>query len=324
VSESKPLRAGIVGVGHMGRYHVGAYSELLNVQIVGVSDVNVERAKQVTEPFDLPYFSDHRDLFGKVDMVSVAVPTALHFPVAKEFLDNGIHVLLEKPIAPTMAEAEELFAIAAKNNLVLHIGHVERFNGAVQEMKKIVDSPYIVESKRIGPWTGRITDAGVVLDILIHDIDIVLNMIDRPIAKLDVQGRKIMSDYEDLVTVQITFDNGTLATFLASRVSEEKIRTLTVHQKGAYINLDYSYQEIHIHRSSQSSYTLTVADGALKYRQESIVERLFVHKGNPLKFELQHFLNCVQGNGDRMISVENELRSLKVSLEVLERLKAVE
>jgi len=319
VSEIQKIRAGIVGVGHMGRYHVAAYSELFNVDIIGVCDVEKEKAEFAAAPFSLPVFTDYRDLFGKVDVVSVAVPTHLHFQVAKDFLEQGIHVLLEKPIAPTLAEAEQLFDIAAKHDVALHIGHVERFNGAIQEMKKIIDEPYLIESRRIGPWTGRITDAGVVLDLLIHDIDIVQNLVDRPVVDLQVLGRSIRGEHEDLVTVQVKFENGTVATLVASRISEEKIRTLTVHQKEAYIFLDYTDQEIHIHRRSSSSYQMT--DQHLKYRQESIVERLFVHKGNPLKFEIQHFLDHATGNGKRMISIDSELRSLKVALQVLDQLK---
>jgi len=319
VAETNRVRAGIIGAGHMGRYHVAAYSELFNVELVGVCDVDPQKAEAAAAPFGLPVFTDYRDLFGKVDAVSVAVPTHLHYEVARDVLEHGIHVLLEKPITPSLAEADSLFRLATERDLVLHIGHVERFNGAIQEMKKIVDRPYLVESRRIGPWTGRITDAGVVLDLLIHDLDIVLNLVDRPVRKLVVQGRTIRSEFEDLVTVQMEFDTGTLATMLASRVSEEKIRTLNVHQANAYISLDYSNQEIHIHRQAGSSSALTSQH--LKYRQESIIERLFVHKGNPLKFEIQHFLEHATDKSKRDLNVDNELRSLTVALQVLDQLK---
>jgi len=320
LNDIKRVRAGIVGVGHMGRYHVGAYSEIHFVDLVGVCDLDEDLAKLAAAPFGLPTYTDYRDLYGKVDVVSLAVPTHLHFQVTKDFLEHDIHVLVEKPITPTMAEAEQLFEIADKRNLVLHIGHVERFNGAIQEMKKIIENPYLVESQRVGPWTGRITDAGVVLDLLIHDLDIVMNLVDRPLRDLQVLGRRIRSEFEDLVTIQMGFDNGTLATLIASRVSEEKIRTLSVHQPGAYIFLNYSDQEIHIHRQASSSYQMT--NQHLKYRQESIIERLFVHKGNPLKFEILHFLNAALGQGERLSTMDSDLRSLDVALQVLGKLKA--
>lgn len=315
----KQIRAGIVGVGHMGRYHVGAYSELHQVEIVGVCDNDPAKAEQAAAPFELQAFTDYRELFGKVDVVSIAVPTELHYAVTKDFLEHDIHVLLEKPMCPDLKQAEELFAIAARRNLVLHIGHVERFNGAVQELKKIVFDPYLVESRRIGPWTGRSVEVGVVMDLMIHDIDIVLNLVDKPVRDIQVFGRKVCSDYEDLVTLQLEFESGTLATLLASRVTEEKTRTLTVHQKDAFIMLDYANQDIQIHRRASSSYQMTPSH--LKYRQESILERVYVHKGNPLKFEIMHFLDNVQGNGERLVSVENELRSLNMSLQVLQILR---
>jgi len=315
LKEVKKIRAGVIGAGHMGRYHVGAYSELFNVDVVGVCDVNPENAKLAAEPFGYPVYTDYRELFGKIDVASVAVPTELHYQVAKDLLDHGIHLLLEKPITPQLDEAERLFEIATIRNLVLHIGHVERFNGAIQELKKIIYEPILVESRRVGPWTGRSVETGVVMDLLIHDVDIVLNLVDRPVTQLQVIGRPVRSPYEDLAIVQMGFEGGAMATLLASRVTEEKVRTLAVHQPDAYIFLDYSNQDINIHRSSKSSHQLS--HNQLKYRQESIVERLFVHKGNPLKFEIQHFLEHAMGNGDRMISVERELRSLKISLDVL-------
>jgi predicted dehydrogenase len=314
-----PIRAAVIGVGHMGRYHVGAYSELHHVEVIGVCDVNADRAAQAAAPFGYPVYTDYRELFGKVDVATVAVPTELHYPVAKELLEHGIHVLLEKPVTTNLAEAEDLFAVALKRNTVLHVGHVERFNGAVQELEKIISEPYLVESRRVGPWTGRSVETGVVMDLMIHDIDIVLNLVDRPVTALHVQGRKLRSDFEDLVTVQMVFDSGAMATMIASRVTEEKSRTLCVHQKDAFIVLDYTNQDIQIHRHATSSYQLT--SNQLSYRQESIIERLFVHKGNPLKFEILHFLDHVRGNGDRGVGVERELRSLKISLDVLEQLR---
>ncbi|MDP8222026.1 MAG: Gfo/Idh/MocA family oxidoreductase [Candidatus Lernaella stagnicola] len=313
------IRAGVVGVGHMGRYHVVAYSELFKVEVIGVCDTDPEKAEATAAPFNYPWFTDYRNLFGKVDVVSIAVPTELHFAVAKDFLEHDIHVLLEKPVTPTLAEAEQLFELAAKRNLALHIGHVERFNGALQEMKKIISNPFLVESRRIGPWTGRSVQTGVVMDLMIHDIDIVLNLVDKPVADLHVMGRKVRSDYEDIVSLHIDFENGAMGSLLASRVSEEKIRTLDVQQRDAYIHLDYATQDIQIHRGASSSYQ--IMSNSLNYRQESVIERLFVHRGNPLKHEIQHFLDNAMANGDRLISVDKELRSLKVALKVLEKIR---
>jgi len=241
--------------------------------------------------------------------------------VTKDFLEHDVHVLLEKPVTPTLPEAEELFNIAGRRGLSLHVGHVERFNGAIQEMKKIIRDPFLIESRRVGPWTGRSVQTGVVMDLMIHDIDIVLNLVDTPFTGIHVMGRSVRSPYEDIVAVHLDFENGAMGTLTASRVTEEKIRTLSVHQPDAYIFLNYANQDIEIHRASTSSYQLTA--NQLSYRQESIVERLFVHKGNPLKFEIEHFLKNAMAEGERLVSVDSVLRSLRVSLKVLRELRKV-
>ncbi|MBZ0274199.1 Gfo/Idh/MocA family oxidoreductase [bacterium] len=310
-----PMRVGVVGVGHMGQYHVGAYSEIANAQIAGVADPRAEGIRELAGSLGIDVFEDYRDLYGKVDAVSVAVPTSLHFGVVKDLLEQGIHVLVEKPIAPSMDEARALFEIAGQRNLQLQIGHVERFNAAVLEIKKIIDAPYLIESRRIGPFTGRSTDMGVVLDLLIHDVDIVMNLVDRPVTRVLALGRPIVSEREDLVSVLLEFEGGAIANLTASRVSEFKSRTLSVSQKGAYIALDYTNQEIDIHHQAASSYVLSTTQ--LKYKQESFIERIFVHKQNPLRLELQHFLECVAGVTPRMTTPEQELRSLRVALDVL-------
>lgn len=316
---SQHARAGVVGVGHMGRYHVAAYSEIYNVDLVAVSDTNVDLAKQAVEPFDIPVFEDYHDLFGKVDLVTIAVPTSLHYKVAKEFLEAGVNVLVEKPIAPTLEEAQELFKVADANNVVLHVGHVERFNGAVQEMKKILKDPILIEARRMGPFTPRIKDAGVVMDIMIHDIDIVQNLVGSAVLDIQSLGRKVVSDMEDVVSVQLLFETGTVANMLASRISENKIRTLAVSQKGMYVYLDYSDQEISIHRQASSSYRITHEE--LRYRQESIIERIYVHKANPLKLEIQHFHDCALKHNEPIVSAESDLRSLTIALKVIEQLR---
>ena len=313
------VRAGVVGVGHMGRYHVGAYTEILDVDLVGVCDINAENANAVADHFSLEASTDYRDLFGKVDVVSIAVPTEFHVPVARDFLEAGIHVLLEKPIARSFQDAHELFAFARNKDLVLQIGHVERFNSAIHEMKKIVENPIIFESRRIGPFTGRNADDGVVLDLLIHDIDIVLQLAGSPVVDIQAVGKSVVSGRDDVASLQMRFESGCLAHLLASRVSEEKIRTLAVTQPGAYVFLDYTDQEIHIHRQASSESMMT--SDQLRYKQESIIERIFVYKGNPLKLQLQHFIDSATKKREVMVSAEEELHSLRVALDVLDRIK---
>jgi predicted dehydrogenase len=228
-------------------------------------------------------------------------------------------VLLEKPIAHTMEEATELFRIANTQGVALHVGHVERFNGAIQELKNIVHEPWFIESRRLGPFVPRIKEDGVVLDVMIHDIDIILNLVESPISRLYALGKSINSDREDLANVQICFQNGCIANIMASRATEIKIRTMAITQRDAYIILDYTDQDIRVHRQASSEHVVT--RGALRYRQESLIERIFVHKENPLKLEIQHLLDCVSRRATRVVSVEKELRSLQVALQILEILE---
>ncbi len=312
-------RAGVVGVGQMGQYHVGIYSELHNVELAGVADTDRERGAYVAGKYGIPLYSDYHDLLGKVDVVSIAVPTSWHYPVAKTFLEAGVHALLEKPIAHTMEEATELFRIADTAGVALHVGHVERFNGAIQELKNIVHEPWFIESRRLGPFVPRIKEDGVILDLMIHDIDIILNLVESPITRLFALGKSIDSEREDLANVQLCFQNGCIANILASRSTEIKIRTMAITQRDAYILLDYTDQDIRVHRQASSEHVVT--RGALRYRQESLIERIFVHKENPLKLEIQHLLDCVSRRATRVVSVEKELRSLQVALQILDILE---
>jgi len=309
------VRAGVVGVGKMGEYHVGVLAEMARVDMAAVADVSGERARAIAERYDTKHFTDYRDLFGKVDVAVVAVPTAMHYDVAREFLEAGIHVLLEKPCTNDLDQARELFAIAEKKNLTLHIGHVERFNGAVQEIHKIVDNPILVECKRMGAFSERVRDDGVILDIMIHDIDIILNLIQSRVVRINVVGASVFTERDDLVTAQLEFQNGCLASITASRASQNKERTLSVTQKDAYVLLDYTEQEIYVHRQASSQHQLS--KGSLRYLQESLVQRIFVHKDNPLKLELQHFIDCAKDGTPRRVAVDSELYSLEIALEIL-------
>jgi len=314
-----PIRAGVVGVGHMGQYHVGVYYELYQTELVGVVDINKARADEIAQKYNTtPYYQPY-DLIGKVDLVSIAVPTPKHYQVAKEYLAAGIHVLLEKPICQDLAQARELFQIAERHGSVLHIGHVERFNGAVQELKRLVKEPILLESRRLGPYTPRIQDEGVILDLMIHDLDIILSLVHSKIKKISVVGYSLYSPYEDIANVQIAFENGCIATITASRATQHKIRTLAVTQRDAYIFLNYTDQDIHIHRNAASEHILTKKE--LRYKQESFVERIFVHKDNPLKLEILHLLECATNGLPRNTSIEDELYSLEIALKIIEQMK---
>ncbi|MDH5762760.1 MAG: Gfo/Idh/MocA family oxidoreductase [Nitrospinota bacterium] len=311
------IKAGVLGVGKMGEYHVGILSENRDVELVGISDASPERGKVISERYGVPYFADLSKMLNEVEVAIVAVPTKLHYQVGMEVLKAGVHVLLEKPCSDNLEHARELFKLADSKNLILHIGHVERFNGAVQELHKLVDDPILVECKRMGPFVQRMKDDSVVLDTMIHDIDIILNLINSKVARINVMGRSVFSEKDDVVSVQLEFETGCIANILASRVSQNKERTLSITQKDSYVILDYTDQEIYVHRQSSSDYMLT--KDSLRYKQESLIERIFVHKDNPLKLEIQHFLDCVKNGTPRKVAVDNELYSLEIALGIMEQ-----
>ena len=314
------VRAGVVGTGHMGRYHVAVYSEMPDVELVGIVDIDEERVRRLAAQYNTTPYTDYRAFIDQVDLVSVAVPTDLHYPVAMDFLRRGKNVLLEKPITKDLDQARELFATADRHDVVLHIGHVERFNGAVQELKKIVEEPILLEARRLGPFQKRVEDDGVVLDLMIHDIDIVLGLVPEPISHIAAQGVSVFSPHEDVANVQITFESGCVATLTASRATQNKIRTMAITQRDAYVFLDFTDQDIHIHRQASTEHLLTREQ--LRYKQESLIERVFVYKDNPLKSEIRHIIECIQNGAKRAVSVEDELKSLTVALEVLDIIKA--
>jgi predicted dehydrogenase len=311
------VRAAVVGAGHMGQYHGRVYAELWDVDLVGVVDIDPARAAAVAAQYDAAAFTDHRDLIGRVDVASVAVPTEQHFHVARDLLQAGISVLVEKPITPTLDEARELYAVARRSGAALEVGHVERFNGAVQELRKIVDRPILIESRRLGPFVPRVQKDTVVMDLMIHDVDIVLALVDSPATRIAAFGAAVHSETTDVATVQITFASGTIATITASRATEEKIRTLAITQPDAYIVLDYTDQDIQIHRRAAQEYTLNRE--SIRYRQASFVEHLFVHRDNPLKLEIQHLIQSlrrIRAGEDVPLAEADDLRSLAMALSI--------
>jgi len=316
IAEPK-IRGAVVGAGHMGQYHILALAEIWGVELVGVVDSDFAKAERVAAPYGARAYRDHRELAGQIDFATVAVPTEQHFAVARELLEAGAHVLVEKPMTATLEEAKDLFRIAREQNRVLHVGHVERFNGAVQELRKIVEQPILIESRRLGPFVPRVQNDSVVMDLMIHDIDIVLGLVDGEPRKITAVGSSVQSQVTDVATVQIVFDSGAMATITASRATEEKIRTLAITQPDAYILLDYSHQDIQIYRRAAQEYTLNRE--SIRYRQASFVEHLLVHKDNPLKLEIRHLISAARAadsGGPVELPEADDLKSLAVALEI--------
>ena len=282
----EPVRVGVIGVGHLGFHHARVYTELLNTDVVGIMDTNPERAAAVGELLRVPFYSDIEQFYrqARPDAVSVVVPTVQHFESAKRALSAGIHVLIEKPVTSTVEEAVELLQQAAAQNLVLQVGHIERFNSAVQHVRNIIKEPLFLQSRRIGPFSSRISDVVVVLDLMIHDIDIILSLVHSEISAISAMGRSVRSSLEDIATAQIAFENGTLAQILVSRVSERRLRQLEIMEPERFVTVNYETQDVSIHRCVQEKECGLV----------EVIEHPVFPKREPLKLELQHFVTCVR------------------------------
>ncbi|MCS7205182.1 MAG: Gfo/Idh/MocA family oxidoreductase [Leptospiraceae bacterium] len=310
------IKLGIVGVGHMGQYHVNVAISIPKIEVVGVYDVDKARLKEISEKFYVKPYDNLDALIRDSDALIIAVPTKFHFELAKKCLESEKHILVEKPITETVREAEELIELAEKKGLILQVGHVERFNGAILEIKKIIENPYFIETKRLSPFNPRVNDIGVVLDLMIHDLDIILNLIPSEIRSIYARGIKAITKYEDLATATIQFESGTIANLVASRVTQNKIRTLTITQEKSYVVLNFATQDIDIYRMASSAYLMTREE--LKYKQESFVEKIFVHKDNPLKLEHLHFIHCILGQEEPLVPNHKDILTMKYAHQIIE------
>ncbi|MDI9370341.1 MAG: Gfo/Idh/MocA family oxidoreductase [Synergistaceae bacterium] len=305
-------RVGVVGVGHLGQHHARVYTELLGTNLVGVVDVNESRAAAIGENLGVPWFTDFDDFIKRTspEAVSVVVPTSMHFEIARKALLNGISVLIEKPVTTTVHEAEELIRYAAESDLVLQVGHIERFNSAVQYISKIIHEPLFLQSRRLGPYSPRISDVGVVLDLMIHDIDIILSLVRSEIADISATGRCIRSDHEDIASAQISFENGAMAHILVSRVSERRMRQLEIMEPERYVTIDYETQDVSINRCVRQSNNSLV----------EVIEHPVFPKSEPLKLELQHFVTCVREGRQPLVGINDGKRALEVAVSILRQI----
>ena len=315
----KKVKIGIVGVGRMGTYHANVLSILnTDLDFIGIYDINRERAEYVGEKYNTIPFESMEELLDHVEAVCIAVPTHLHYEVARRALLAGVHTLVEKPVASTVEEAQDLVKTAKVRNLIFQVGHVERFKGAVVELRKIVENPYLVEARRLSPWVDREWDTGVVLDLMIHDIDIVLSLINSEVRHIDAVGKIVKSGFEDIASAVLQFENGAIANISASRLSETRIRAMAVSQDKAFIYLNFESQDINIYRGSSTSFF--VSSKEITYKQEFFVERVLVQKENALKEELQHFTHCILGKTEPIVGGEDDIKTLSIALEIIKKI----
>ncbi|CBN58328.1 oxidoreductase-like [Kamptonema sp. PCC 6506] len=312
--QPEPLRIGVIGVGNMGQHHTRVLSLLKDVELVGVSDINVERGIDVASKYRVRFFEDYRDLLNHVDAVCVAVPTRLHHAVGMTCLQAGIHVLIEKPIAASISEAESLVNAAAQSHSILQVGHIERFNPAFQELGKVLKTEELLalEAHRMSPYSQRANDVSVVLDLMIHDIDLLLELAAAPVANLTASGSRASdSGYLDYVTATLNFANGIVATLTASKVTHRKLRSIVAHCKNSLTEADFLNNEILIHRQTTANYVTDY--GQVLYRQDGLIEKVYTSNIEPLHAELEHFVNCVRGGNQPSVGGEQALKALRLA-----------
>lgn len=310
----------LIGVGRMGQFHLNVISQINHINLSGIYDADENHLNEISQKYNIKKFNSIDEAIDNADAVIIASPTTFHFEIAKKAVEKGKHVLVEKPMTETYAQALELEEIVKQKNVILQVGHVERFNGAVQELHHIIEKPYLIEARRLAPFTPRITDVGVVFDIMIHDLDIVTSLVKKPVIKFSASGKRIRTKNEDIASALLEFEDETIATVSASRVTQEKIRTLAISTEEAYFLLDYATQYITIHRQAASQSNIKTSIG-INYKQESIIERVFIHRDNPLKLEDEHFANCILGKDKRFVSIEDDVNTIKLTESILKEIK---
>ncbi|HEX2586211.1 MAG TPA: Gfo/Idh/MocA family oxidoreductase [Steroidobacteraceae bacterium] len=311
---NKSLRAAVIGVGYLGRFHAQKYHQLEGVELVAVADAIQDTANAVAQELGVASVSDYRELLDKVDVVSVVVPTPLHFGVAGEFLKRGVHVLVEKPITETVEQAQQLITLAKEHQCVLQVGHLERFNPAVQAAVKVIRSPRFVESHRLAPFKLRGTDVSVVLDLMIHDIDLIQELVGQPIDHIDAVGSRIFSQDIDIANARIRFNGGCVVNTTASRVSLKQERKLRIFQDDAYISIDLQQKILTVVRKKEAGPIESPA-------QVSIDEQSF-EQGDALMSEIQAFVHAVRSGTTPVVTGEDGLRALATAMRITELVNA--
>jgi len=308
----KRIKVAVIGMGNLGQHHARIYYSMKNlvelVAIVDIDQTKIEKYKKVYP--DVEFHTDYRNILDKIEAISLVVPTRLHYSIAKDIILAKKHILIEKPITTTLAEAEELVFLAEQKNVILQVGHVERFNPVVQAIKDYVYEPKFIESIRLSSFDPRVADIGVVLDLMIHDIDIILSFVKSEISSVEAHGAKVFSNNEDIVKARLRFENGCICDLTASRISLNKYRKMHIFQQDSYISVDFMRQNAKVYKK-------------LPAHAEQKVEliRPKIKKDEPLKLELQSFINTVIENKKPLVTGHHAKQALSVAIEIINHLK---
>lgn len=302
----KKLRVGVVGVGHIGSNHARIYAQISSAEFAAIYDVDPARANSIAKKFG-PMAAGSLDEFaGMIDAASVATPTNTHYEVARRLLERGKHLLIEKPITQNSAHAGELSALAAQNHLVLQVGHVERFNPILSALERLLTHPRFIEAHRLSPYPDRSTDIGVVLDLMIHDLEIILHLVRSPVQSIDAVGVPVLSRGEDIANARIRFENGCVANVTSSRISPERVRKIRVFQEDAYLSLDYQNQSGEIYRR---------VDGRITR------DKVQIEREEPLKRQLISFVECASTGQAPRVSGSQATAALELAVAITNKIQ---
>ena len=310
----KKIKVGVIGIGHLGNYHLQKYRKLESCEIVAAADTSSERAQKAAQIHQCAAFSDYREMIGSVDAVSIAVPTSDHYNVARDFLAAGVDVLIEKPLCATLAEADDLIGLARKKQLILQVGFVERFNPAIMALENVIRKPLFIESHRLHPFFERGTDVDIILDLMIHDLDILVKFVDAPAISVEAMGVPILSDKIDIANARITFSTGCTANITASRISAKTMQKIRFFSPEGYHSVDCQKREV-----------LSFSKGTTGSGQMQIVQNhLEIGSHDPLEEEIRSFVDAVITRGHPPVSGEEARKSLALAVDIITKMKAAE
>jgi predicted dehydrogenase len=321
------LKIGIVGTGHLGKLHTKMFQQISKCELVGIYDSNPDQLAHASKEYNVREFGSLNEILENVDAVSIAVTTSAHFLVAEKCLEKNKHVFIEKPITSLISEGEKLVKTAADKNLIIQVGHIERFNPALLAVEEFIIQPMFIQSDRLAQFNPRGTDVAVVLDLMIHDIDIILSLVKSDVAKIDANGIAVVSNNIDIANARIQFVNGAVANVTASRISQKKMRKMRLFQKDNYISLDFIAGVAEVYRlvpADQQLLTPAISFGEIGLgdkKKRVIYEQPEIKEVNALKYELELFVNSVIEGKNPVVTGEDGLRALKVAQIIIEKIE---
>jgi len=310
---SEILKVAVVGAGHLGKWHADKYAACADCELVAVVDSNTDVAREIASKHGAEAFQDYRDILSRVDAISLVVPTSLHYKIGREFLEAGIHCLIEKPVTESVDEADVLLQIARDRQLVLQVGHIERFNSVMQGIRERLHRPQFIESTRLAPFTLRATDVSVILDLMIHDIDLILDLVDSPLSRISASGISVLSNTIDIANARLEFENHCVANVTASRISRKRERKLRIFQKDAYLSADLQDKLLAVNRKGKTDNP----DGV----KDITHEEFHFEDNDALNLEVLDFVNAVRTGSQPQVSGEDGRRALQTAISITSQIR---